>query len=66
MGSILIELKNRLKKVCGIKYKNHLRRNNDKVCTAVAHCFPNILDVVVLENIHLSSDRNRATTILVL
>jgi hypothetical protein len=27
------------------------------VCTAVAHCFPNILDVMVLENRYLSSDK---------
>jgi hypothetical protein len=26
-------------------YKNHLRSNNYEVCIAVAHCFPNILDV---------------------
>jgi hypothetical protein len=34
--------------------KNHLRSNNHQVCTAVARCFPNILDVMVLENIKLS------------
>jgi hypothetical protein len=28
-----------------------------EVCTAVAHCFPNILDAVVLENINLSEDK---------
>jgi hypothetical protein len=39
--------------------------NNHEVCTAVALCFPNILDVMVLENINLSSDRNRATVIVV-
>jgi hypothetical protein len=33
------------------KYKNHHRRNDYEVCTAVARCFPNILDVMVLENI---------------
>jgi hypothetical protein len=37
-------------------YKNHLRSNNYEVCTAVARCFPNILDVIVLENVNLSSD----------
>jgi hypothetical protein len=39
-------------------HKNNLRSNNYEVCTAVALCFPNILDVMVLENINLSSDRN--------
>jgi hypothetical protein len=46
-----------LKKYCRKKpYKNHLRSNNYEVCTAVARCFPNIVDVMVLENINLSSD----------
>jgi hypothetical protein len=36
--------------------KKHLRSNSYEVCTAVALCFPNILDVIVLENINLSSD----------
>jgi hypothetical protein len=50
IGSILF-LKNRLKKKnCRKNYKNHLRRNNYEVCTAVARSFPNILDVMVLEN----------------
>jgi hypothetical protein len=40
-----------LEKECGKKYKNHLKTNNYEVCTAVARCFPNILDVMVLENI---------------
>jgi hypothetical protein len=31
--------------------KNHLRSNHYEVCTAVALCFPNILDAIVLENI---------------
>jgi hypothetical protein len=39
------------------KYKNNLRSNNYVVCTAVARCFPNILDVMVLENINLYSDK---------
>jgi hypothetical protein len=60
IGSILF-LKNGLKKICRKSYKNNLRSNNYEVCTAVALCFPNILDVMVLENIKLSSDRNRAT-----
>jgi hypothetical protein len=51
IGSILF-LKNGLKKFCRKNYKNHLRRNNYEVCTAVAHCFPNILDAIVLENIN--------------
>jgi hypothetical protein len=48
-------------------YENHLRSNDYEVCTAVALCFPDMLDVVVLENIKLSSDtcRNRATVIVV-
>jgi hypothetical protein len=32
--------------------KNNLRSNNYEVCTAVALCFPNILDVMVLKNIN--------------
>ena len=64
IGSILF-LKNGLKKFCTKNYKNHLRSNNYEVCTSVALCFPNILDVMVLENINLSSDRNRATVIVV-
>jgi hypothetical protein len=51
IGSILF-LKNGLKKFCRKNYKNHLRRNNYEVCTAVARCFPNVLDVIVLENIN--------------
>jgi hypothetical protein len=50
IGSILF-LKNGLKIFCRKNYKNHLRRNNYEECTAVACCFPNILDVIVLENI---------------
>ena len=42
-------------------YKNNLKRNNYEVCKAVALCFRNILDVMVLENMNLSSDRNRVT-----
>jgi hypothetical protein len=60
IGSILF-LKNGLKKNCRKNYKNNLRSNNCEICTAVALCFPNILDVMVLENMNLSSDRNRAT-----
>jgi hypothetical protein len=43
--------------MCRKSYKNHLRSNNYEVCTAVAHCFPNILDAIVLENINLSEDK---------
>jgi hypothetical protein len=38
-------------------YKNRLRSNNYEVCTTVVHCFPNILDVMVLGNIYLSEDK---------
>jgi hypothetical protein len=44
-----------LEKNCRKNYKNHLRSNNYEVCTAVVRRFPNILGVVVLENINLSS-----------
>jgi hypothetical protein len=54
IGSILF-LKNGLKKKLQKKnYENNLQSNNYEVCTAVALCFPNILDVMVLENIELS------------
>jgi hypothetical protein len=55
VGSILF-LKNGLKTICrGKKYKDHLRSNNYEVCTAVARCIPNTLDVfMVLENIKMS------------
>jgi hypothetical protein len=33
-------------------YKNHLRRNNYEVCTAVARCSPDILGVIILENMN--------------
>jgi hypothetical protein len=42
-----IFLKNGLK----IFYKIHLRSDNYEACTAVARCFPNILDAMVLENV---------------
>jgi hypothetical protein len=58
IGSILF-LKNGLEKKCRKSYKSHLRNDNDEVCTSVARCIPNILDVLVLENINLSSDRIR-------
>jgi hypothetical protein len=59
IGFILF-LKNGLKKFCKKNYKNNLRSNNYEACTAVA----NILDIMVLENINLSSDRNRATVVV--
>jgi hypothetical protein len=62
IGSILF-LKSGLEKFCRKNYKNHPRSNNYEVCTAVARCFPNILDVMVLENVNLSSDRNWATVV---
>jgi hypothetical protein len=52
IGSILF-LKNGLKKLCRKNHKNHLRGNNYEVCSAVACCFPNILDILIIENIHL-------------
>jgi hypothetical protein len=64
IGSILF-LKNSLKTFCRKNYENHLRSNNYEVCTAVALCFPNILGVMVIQNINVSSDRNRATVIVV-
>jgi hypothetical protein len=42
------------KKNCRKNYEDHLRSNNYEVCTAVACCFPNILDVIVLENMKIS------------
>jgi hypothetical protein len=36
------------------KYKNHLSSDNCKVCTTVARCCPNIVDIMVLENINMS------------
>jgi hypothetical protein len=35
-------------------YKKYPSRYNYEVCRAVARCFPNILDVMVLEYINLS------------
>jgi hypothetical protein len=48
IGSILF-LKNGLKIICRKSYKNHLKSNNYEVCAAVALCFLNILNVMVLE-----------------
>jgi hypothetical protein len=57
IGYILF-FKNGLKMFCSKKYKDNLNVNriNNEVCAAVARCFPNILDIMVLENI-LSSDK---------
>jgi hypothetical protein len=38
-------------------HKNHLRSNYYEACTAVARFPPNILDVMALENVNLSSER---------
>jgi hypothetical protein len=62
---IFVLKENCLKKIYRKNYKNHLRSNNYEVCTAVALCFPNILDIMVLQDINLSSDRNGATVIVV-
>jgi hypothetical protein len=65
IGSILY-LKNGLNKDLQKKnYQNHLRSNNYEVCIAVALCFPNILGVMVLENVNLSEDKNRTTASVV-
>jgi hypothetical protein len=45
------------KKIAEKENKNHLRSNSYEVCTDVARCFPNILDVMVFENINLSEDK---------
>jgi hypothetical protein len=58
-------LKNGLKKFAEKNYKTHLRSDNNEICTAVALCFPNILDVMVLQCVNWSSDRNRVTVIVV-
>jgi hypothetical protein len=47
IGSILF-LKNGFKNIRRKNYKNHLRSINSEICTAVALCFPNILDVMIL------------------
>jgi hypothetical protein len=54
-----------LEKIFAEKSITIISSNNYEVCTALALCFLNILDVMVLENINLSSDRNRATVIVV-
>jgi hypothetical protein len=53
----ILFLKNGLKKNCPKHCKNYLRSNNYEICTAVAHCFPNILDAIVFENINLFEDK---------
>jgi hypothetical protein len=65
IGSILF-LKNSLKtEFAEKKYRIHLKRINYEVCAVVALCFSNILDVMLLAYINLSSDRNRASAIVV-
>jgi hypothetical protein len=61
----ILFLKNGLKTFCRKHYKNQLRSINRELCIAVTLCFPNIIDFMVLENKNLSSDRNRATVIVV-
>jgi hypothetical protein len=61
MGSICFSQKWIEKKNCRKNYKYNFKSNNYEICTAAAGCVPNSLDVMVLENINLSSDRNRAT-----
>jgi hypothetical protein len=47
--------------------KSSQKSNNYEVSTAVALCFPNILGVIVLENVNLpeDTDRNRAAASVV-
>jgi hypothetical protein len=56
IGSIFYFSKMARKK-CRKNDKNHLRSNDYEVCTVVARCFPNGLNVMVLENANLSSDK---------
>jgi hypothetical protein len=58
IGSILF-FKSGLKKVCRKNYKNNLISNIYGVCTVLACWFPNILDLMVLENIKISLDKTR-------
>jgi hypothetical protein len=46
-----------LKKIEKENYKNNFNSNKYEVYTAVARCFSNILDAMVLENLNLSSDK---------
>jgi hypothetical protein len=55
IGSILF-LKNGLKKMHK-KYKNNFKKNNYEVFTAIARCFSNILEDMVLEKINLFEDK---------
>jgi hypothetical protein len=59
-GSISF-LKNGLKKNCIKNCNNHLRSNtcNHEVCTAVARCFPNILDVGASFNLAVQQQYRR-------
>jgi hypothetical protein len=52
----ILFLKNGLgKKISRKNYKNHLRSDNYEA--AVTLCFPNILSVMVLENVNLSEEK---------
>jgi hypothetical protein len=42
------------KQIADKNYENHLRNINYELCIAVALCFPNILDIMVLKNVNLS------------
>jgi hypothetical protein len=64
IGSILF-LKYGLKNICRKNYQNHHISNNYEVCIAVGLCFPNILGIMVLENVNLSEDKNRTTASVV-
>jgi hypothetical protein len=55
IGSILF-LKNGLK-IFAEKTIKSSQEIYYEVCTAVPRCFPNILDVMVLENVNLSADK---------
>jgi DNA polymerase II small subunit/DNA polymerase delta subunit B len=50
VGSTIF-LKNGFKQFCRKAYQAHFRSSNHEVCTAAALLIPNILDVMVLENI---------------
>jgi hypothetical protein len=55
-GPILTQ--NGLKKICRKKlFKKYHRNNNYEECTALARCFPSILDAIILENINLSEEK---------
>jgi hypothetical protein len=57
MHRIYLFSQKRFEKKLQEKLQNRPRRNNYEVCTAVARCFPNILEDLVLENVNLSEDK---------